>query len=220
MANNSTIESFAARLEKLERENRRLRAALLAVLVLATSALLMGSQAETKPGPVKATSIGLYDQGGKLRGTISDKGLALFDEKGMRLSLGVEDGLGLTLLDKKCRRRVELLLAKEGPVLTFSDAADKQRVALVATADLSSLVLSDGNNRPGMTLGVGSNEGSSIVLTDKKGRRRAALAVSEGAPALVLTDENGKTRASLSSAKGKASLELRDDQGKVLFSKP
>jgi hypothetical protein len=67
MSSTLDVESLAARLEKLERQSRRLRAALLTALVLPTAAFVMGGQAETKPGPVKATGIGLSDLDGKPR---------------------------------------------------------------------------------------------------------------------------------------------------------
>jgi hypothetical protein len=217
-----TPESLAARLDRLEGQNRRLRAGLLGVVVVAATALLMGGRADSRPAPIKATSINLYDADGELRGTISDEGIAFFDETGMRLSLGraPAGGPGLTLLDGHGKRRVGLFLCKEGPVLAFSDASERQRVALAAKGGLSSLVLSDEANRPGVTLGAGTREGSSVVLTDMQGRPRVGLCLDSNDPALLLMDENGKTRASLSSLKNKVSLELLDEDEQVLFSKP
>jgi hypothetical protein len=99
------LGAVVARLEKVERQNRRLRGAGIAVVVLAAAGLLMG-QAMPKARIVEAEGFVLKDGAGKVRAELAvteDRpGLALYDENGKPravLSVG-KAGPGLGLYDE------------------------------------------------------------------------------------------------------------------------
>ena len=120
------LAAVVARLEKVERQNRRLKTAGIAVLVLAAAGLLMG-QAMPKARTVEAEGFVLKDERGEVRAKLAmDKGrpmLALSDEHGMpRVGLLVDkDGPMLGMGDEYGMPRVELSVSKEGPRLILAD---------------------------------------------------------------------------------------------------
>ena len=121
--------SVLERLEKLERQNHRLKRAGLIVMVLAAATLLIG-QAALK-WKVEAQSFVLKDENGKVRAELGMAGhgplLALYDEDGARRAvLGIaERGPGLFLLDSTQRRRAAFGVVDKGPVLILFDEEGK-----------------------------------------------------------------------------------------------
>jgi hypothetical protein len=81
----SELAAVVARLEKVERQNRRLRGAGIAVLVLAVAGLLMG-QAMPKARIVEAEGFVLKDGAGKVRAEL------VVDKDGPVLRLSDENG--------------------------------------------------------------------------------------------------------------------------------
>lgn len=117
--------SVHERLEKLEKQNRRLKRAGLVVMVLAGATLLIG---QAKPQwKVEAERFVLMDANGKVRAelgmAVHGPHLAFYDEAGTRRAvLGiVQKGPGLFFLDTTQKRRVAMGLAEKGPVLFFFD---------------------------------------------------------------------------------------------------
>lgn len=97
------LEPLLQRVEKLERENRRFRALLLAATVILAGLMVMGL---TLGDPIiGAEAFTLVDQGGSLRGMLAmvqnEPTLALFDNEGrMRVGLSVvSDAPQLVLYD-------------------------------------------------------------------------------------------------------------------------
>ncbi len=125
------LAAVVARLEKVERQNRRLRGAGIAVVVVAVAGLLMG-QAMPKERIVAAEGFLLKDARGKVRAKLSvDKDrpmLALADEHEMpRVGLSVDkDGPMLAMGDEYGMPRVELSVGKEGPRLILADENGKR----------------------------------------------------------------------------------------------
>lgn len=124
----SEISTFTARLDALERENRRWkRVALLVVAALAATALLGMSAPPSKTLDVELLRV--VDGHGKVRGVIGmgDEGptISLFDENGkLRANLGVaKEGPSLDLLDTAESPRAQLMVdGKQDPHLDFTDA--------------------------------------------------------------------------------------------------
>lgn len=98
----SDIQSLAARIEKLESQNRWFKRGACATLLLFGSVLLMG-QAKSLPDDIEARSFVLRDSSGIKRAELTmgkdDPVLSFFDSKGVQSSL-VSDGLVL-LADPK-----------------------------------------------------------------------------------------------------------------------
>ena len=114
----STAESLERRIEKVERENRRLKIAALTALLGLGGVFSLGAAA-SPPQKLEAETIVLRDATGK-----------------SRIILGVdEEGPGIAFLDAKGKLRLNLGLAKDGPALDLLDAAEHPRATLLLTED-------------------------------------------------------------------------------------
>ncbi|MFI5342135.1 MAG: hypothetical protein ACHQ7N_20145 [Candidatus Methylomirabilales bacterium] len=170
------LVAVVARLEKVERQNRRLRGAGIAVLVLAAAGLLMG-QAMPKTRIVEAEEFVLRDAAGKVRAMLG----------------ATKDWEGLNLYDENDRVRVRLDLRKDGPGLTLYEENGKVRADLGAIKAGPRLILYDENGKPRAGLSVGLL-GPGVYLAAEDGVPRVWLAAWKNIrPGLVLLDENGKT---------------------------
>jgi hypothetical protein len=129
------FEALAVRVETLENQNRWLRRAGLAMLVLGAAITVMGQARPTRT--VAAESFEVRDAEGHTRAT-----------------LGMEVGSPmLVLYDQSGRRRVILFVDGRGqPVLEFKDAADNSTVSLIAYAD----------HGPGLWLSPGASKSLSL----------------------------------------------------------
>ena len=178
------------RLEKLEKQNRRMKQAGALVLILAAALVLMGQAPATRT--VEANDFVLKDESGKVRGrlymTALGPSFALLDENGkQRASLGVlADMPGLSLFDANGRGRVGLVNGPSGPGLALFDANEKKRASLHLVA-----------------------EGPGFYLHDASEKGRAGLFLLADGPRLTLYDGNEKVRASLVGT----TLKLSDEEG-------
>jgi hypothetical protein len=121
--------SVLERLEKLEKQNRRIKRAGLAVMVFIGAALLSGQA--SVPWKIEAERFVLRDSTGKVRGELGMTGhgplLTLYDNDGaQRAAFGIaEKGPGIFFLDAIQKRRVALGVVEKGPVLAFFDQDGK-----------------------------------------------------------------------------------------------
>jgi hypothetical protein len=227
------------RLEKLERQNRRMKLAGLGAMVIAGAFVLMGQASGPRTPPeVRAKSFVLVDANGETRARLymsaSAKGpeLDLLDAKGNpRVVLGASGTSGgLDLLDAKGNERLTLDGPPIGPALVLSDANGNTRAEMDAFSDSPELDLYDASGKPRAGLGAWP-EGPGLKLYDANGKPRAGLAVTSDGPTLGLDDANGfKTRIGVTGlvtpATGEthktsaASIVLFGKDRKVLWSAP
>jgi len=125
-------KSFSNRLEKLERENRRLKVLGSVVLLGAAGALCMGLTAAPSK-KLEAETIVIKDARGKTQAILSsgDEGPAftLMDQNGkLRVNIDVShEGPGLDLLDGTENPRAQLMVTEDqGPLLNFTDSKGAQ----------------------------------------------------------------------------------------------
>ena len=159
------LEAIVKRLEKVERQNGRLKRAGVLVVALACAVVLMG-QTLTRNRVVEAETFVLRDAGGKLRArlrTLLDSpALAFYDrDETLHLELGLlEDSPFLILYDKGLRNRAQLSLSEDGsPSLSLLDKDWETRAVLGST----SLEVTK-------TGAVTKTAPSSLVLFDKEGK--------------------------------------------------
>jgi hypothetical protein len=142
------LAAVVERLEKVERQNRRLRGAGIAVLVLAVAGLLMG-QAMPRARIVEAEGFVLKDAAGKVWAKLDvfkdGPGLGLYDENGKPRAMlsAFKAGPGLSLFDENGKTRTTLDVFKAGPGLALRDENDKLRAGLVVGKDGPGLALYD-----------------------------------------------------------------------------
>lgn len=143
------LAAVVARLDKVERQDRKLRRAGIAVLVLAAAGLLMGGQAMPKARTVEAESFVLKDGAGKIRAELNLRKdmpvLVLYDENGkFRVMLDAfKDGPGLILADENGKPRAALAVSKVGPALILRDDNGKTRAGLDVLENEPELHLDD-----------------------------------------------------------------------------
>jgi hypothetical protein len=147
--NAPTMEALAQRLEKVEQQNRRLRGAGIAVVVLAAAGLLMG-QAMPRAQTVEAREFILRGAEGKVRADL----------------VAFKDGLALTLLDESGKSRATLAVDKPGPRLSLYDENGKPRARLAVYEDGPALILLDENGMFRVSLLV-RKAGPMLLLHDE-----------------------------------------------------
>jgi hypothetical protein len=169
-----------ARLEKLERENKRFRR--LGVTAVVVAAALAGMYATRTvplrdhagvPGVVKAHELEIVDSRGKAR---------------IKLTT-VMGGTYVTLLDSQGTTREGMFLGSDGsPHIALDDAQVKARLSMDVDSDGSPNVsLSDAQGQVPLDLGVGSDGSSEVRLSDTHGMPRAVVGVlADGSPYVTL----------------------------------
>jgi hypothetical protein len=210
MENNREKQSLEIRIERLEKQNHRLKLGALTVLIAFISVSLLGQTKQTKkpapkspaapgapvtPDQIEAHSFVLKDSNGKVRAELSmtgtGPGLKLRDEAGTALvTLSLNDG------------------APQGPLLLMSDPQHKA----------------------GVSISVLSGNGSQLSLVGERPDIQARMAVAPAGTSFEMSDADGFTTSignGLQASKGKqpkqttaASISLYGKDRKLLWSTP
>lgn len=216
---------LVARVERLERQNRRLRRALVSVAVLTAAGLLMAPAPRTPPKPVRTSELQIVDDQGVARISMrvaanGDPKLLVTAAAGDAIELGMNEGhpeLSLRALD---RAKAVLGIEKDGPALDLAsadgsrtakvraggslglfvgDTTGGRRAASVTLGDTGpsvSLVSPDESGSPAIALQLSSPFGPLLAVT--KGLASASLNVSpDQDPSVTITDGKGRDRAVL-----------------------
>ena len=196
--------NLESRVERLERQNRWLKAggavALSAVLIV----FLMG-QAASVPDEIKAQRFTAVDEKGRTRavliGTLTGSFLSLQDDKGNeRVSLSVSDGVGPHLIfngeDKTMSPRIELVSSPFMSSLHLRKGRMDAFLALDPSAGVN-FSLSHKILTGSATWLAADSRGTSLRLTDDKGKIRVSIGVTESGPGLSLFDNKRMERARL-----------------------
>jgi len=151
-----TLQALADRVNKLEVQNRRLKLAGLAVVIMASAVLLMGQARSSRA--VEASEFRLIDANGKTRA---------------RLAVGVGGGPTLTFFDSKDLPVAGIDGGKE-PSLFLTGWDSAAHILLRITKDSYGLDLAD--KRPRATLSV-SNNSTGLDFWDEYGDPQATMSV-------------------------------------------
>ena len=183
------------RLDRLERQNRRLERAVLVAMAAVGALVLMGlagpQKGDASAQTVKAQKIILRDSRGKIRASLGAS------EAGGELVLYGPDG----------DARVQLFNEPHGSALKFIDRAGKLRAGLAEGSKLAGLAFYNTEGKEQAELAVDA-DGPIVALSDKQESRRAALRLEAEEPALTLFDAEGRSCAALGDA-----LEIFDGSG-------
>jgi hypothetical protein len=205
------------RLDRLERENRRLRRfgnmtlVGIAIVVGVTVAMFWYSGrfgfAGGVPESVAARQFTLRDADGSTRGV---------------WGVGEDGTVRLQLSDARGRPRVRVSLLADGSSgLSFADSTDHKVVVLGAFPDQStSFVMSDRAGVARAVLGISSAGASNLVFADRDGSTKAGLGVdSRGQSSFTLTDR-GARQAEEAPPEADTTDEAADSQPPVAPSRP
>ena len=183
-------KEILTRLERLERENRRLkRGALVGVAVAASLIALFGllGQAQTtqQKGPATRTKKPVAPAAAPA----SPPPAPFVMPKNIEAE-------SFVLKDANGRVRAELAMSGEGPSLKFRDQGG---AALVTLSLLDSapggplLLLSDGQHRASLSMSVASGQGSQLSLMGERADIQAHIGVTPDGTEMELTDKDGFT---------------------------
>ena len=219
------VDALARRVDRLERENQRLKGAGAAVVLGIVAVFLMGQAAPNTP-TIEAQRFVLKDKGGKIRAVLGEGsaaeplGLVLYDKnQKLRAALGlrVDDSSPiLQLVDERVPGWAELhpagltITGKGSASIGLSDDSSPTLRLLDARvpggAELGPGGLTVMGKGPAVTLGA-----SALRFADKDTWTRAELSLSDvdNAAMLQFYDPRGNARARIGAAsEGKASLVL------------
>jgi hypothetical protein len=192
-----TLDSLTRRLERLERDNRRLRR-MGAGLLIGLSALLLTAQALPPARIVEAQHFVVKDAAGKKRAELTTS----------------EAGPELVFVDTIGRRKAALGLSLGEPHLVMHSydgygTVPVQTLRAALMREASSISLSDAKGKQ-VRISL-FDDASSIILSDRRGNNRLALALDDdGTPALLLRDADATTRLELGLIGNDPFVALRD----------
>jgi len=226
----TAVEVLARRVERLERENRRLKGAGTAVVLGLVAVFLMGQAVPTRP-TIEAQRFVLKDKGGKIRAALGEGsadeplGLVLYDKnQKLRAALGLrvdDSSPTLQLVDERVPGWAELhpagltITGKGSASIGLSDESSPTLRLLDArlpgSAELGPGGLTVMGKGPAVTLGMYGGTQPLLRFTDRDTWTRAELSLSDvdNAAMLQFYDPRGNARARIGAAsEGKASLVL------------
>jgi len=181
------LNKVIARLEKVEKENRRMKRVGLACLLVGASVAVMG---QTRP-PVRnieAQSYVLQDASGTKRAE-------LVLESG---APGEEPSPVLRFLDRKGSEALSL---------------SPTRLELAGKSDLGpDIILDDAKGTPRVDLGLEHNL-PFVLLNDDKGIIRVDMGLERGDPALVINDDKATPLVGFGLSQGKPSISVNGHDG-------
>jgi hypothetical protein len=195
-----TLQALADRVNKLEVQNRRLKLAGLAVVIMASAVLLMGQARSSRA--VEASEFRLIDANGKTRA---------------RLAVGVGGGPTLTFFDSKDLPVAGIDGGKE-PSLFLTGWDSAAHILLRITKDSYGLDLAD--KRPRATLSV-SNNSTGLDFWDEYGDPQATMSVDKSSGNITFRNARGKVSSQWVDSRATGpSLVLYDKSEKAVWSAP
>jgi hypothetical protein len=192
MAETPNLNSLYARLEKLERQNRRMRRIGIAVFVLVVAVVTLGQTHSSSPTVIEANEFRLTDAAGKVRGELSANSdsatFKLSDAQGHPTAMlsSTVDATYLWLMPPHSTSQVFLAAGPKAGMLVDGGAG---RLRLRADLDEASP-----KDSPGPSFIVEDNDGYSAtigrsnIMTSKPGQEKNATP----AASLVLLDMHKK----------------------------
>ncbi len=217
----SSLETLANRVAKLEAQNRRLRKTGIAALVVAAAVIAMGQAPAKKI--IEANEFVLKDAAGKTRARLDMEvgrpTLALLSAGGLPIAaLAGGDEPFFTLQKPGTTEQVQLGASKAFVGLAIYDK--EIRAGLSLQKGVAALDIADEKGRVQLSLSGSSTEtnmttGPGLTIHDPDGKAFVSLGLSPlGAGAdLTMHESGGNQSVLLSTFQGKPSLTLTDNEG-------
>jgi len=188
------LEAVVERLERVEKQNRRLKLAGIVALVLVGAVGLLAAAAP-HARTIEAERFVLVDRHGIERAVLAP-GQYFPGQEEEDVSF-----LGLSLFDEQGKMRVALVATENSPAnesygLFFLGADAGPQAGLGVDADIAQLLFRDGKGNAPVWLTGGSPGGGMLTLTDDEGKHEIHLKA--GLPSVLrFSDEENKARIKL-----------------------
>lgn len=219
------MKSLVARVECLERENRRLKRVAASVAVVLTAAVLLTAAASKSPpkSPPKAlrvTDLEVVDGKGVTRialkvGTNGEPKVTLASAAGDAIELGMTESRPVLSLHGKNRGKAVLEIEDDGPDLSL-ESADGAQTAKLHAGDPLGVFIDDSTSPRRMASVFLGDHGPSLSLVSPDEPGAPAIAVQLSSPfGPLLAVTHGLASASLNvSAEEDASVTITDEKGR------
>ena len=190
-------DPLIARIEKLEKKQRRLHFGISGLSLALLGVLILGA---TNQGGNSSRQLQVRDSSGKLRASLGvessgDVVLRLNDAKGnVRSVLGVNRAgqPGLTFYHQKKKPAIELSVANQQPELRLQDAKGKTALTLQAATNAPLLSMSDANASQRVALGAKGKQTIFSLSDASKRKRLSFVARPNGRSFIEMWAANGK----------------------------
>jgi len=175
----STIQE---RLDKIEKQNRRLQRYVVMFSLLLVPLFLLGAKQ------------GLQDV---QFGQISAQGLTIRDGSGNQLIIigaNKEEGIGINIYNQAGQRVMTLGVPADGKGngIMVSDAEGKPRIGLGMDKGLPGIALVDEKGSKVLAMGGSAKDGYGMLISDDKEVQRIGLGFKDGTAGIMLYDEKGQ----------------------------
>jgi hypothetical protein len=204
------LDVLARRIDRLDRDNKRLKTAMKVFIAAAVIVALTGEGGPTHaPKVLEAESFVLVDAKGAARAVLTSAS---------------DDNVGLRLVDAAGKVRIALEVEPDGePYIFLSDGAEKRRIAITVNKDGSpGMSLLNGNERAVLGMSAPEKRGGGILLGDGTGKVLGAFGTdSNGFTALSLRAKDDQPRALLAVTSDSSSiLKFYNKEGATVWKAP
>jgi hypothetical protein len=227
-----SLDDLRARLERLERQNLRMKAGGLFALTVLSVLLISGAEPREVPNSLDARRFRVLDRDGKVRVLVGvdddgSTGFHLMNRQGVErlrmVSSSKDEHTSLAILNAKENEALNLIFDSKGTgAILVRDPSDALRIVLGTAPDgTAALGLADRSNER-LTIGA-DTEGLASVKLRGSGNEAIGLTMNpDGRGVLYLRADDPLSRTGISMTKdGLSLLEMRrknGDQSAVLFS--
>ena len=199
--------TLTERMDKIEKQNRRLKS-YMAVLSVSLFALVwMGAKA------------GLHD--GHFRQIIAE-GISIVDDTGKEMILigsKKEEGTGIRILNKAGKRIVGIGITADdiGSGIIVADKEGRPRIGLGLDEDIPSIAMTNENGKKILAMG-GDVNGYGLVIMDENEVERAGMGFKKGDVGVVIYDDTGQyVRGMVRQKNGTHYTSYVDENGKEII---
>lgn len=214
MSNQTSLENVQIQLDKLERDNRRLRLGMLALVAATSIVALTGWQDKQEELTLKKLT--LSDGKGNTSHLDATSHVFLKGEKPVMVVNNDDGEPGVVFFDSAAKARLVLGTSPTGAVLSFLDADGINRILMTQQGAEAALKFEAPGSKEGLYIAATSS-GSLLYFEDANEKTRLSLGITPGNPAAItLSDTKGQTRASLQVDDTEQQLAFFDAAGKAL----
>jgi hypothetical protein len=199
--------TLSERMNRLEKQNRRLKTCMAVLSISFLAMVLMGAKA------------GVHD--GHFRQVIAE-GISIVDDTGREIILigsKKEEGTGMRILNKAGKRVVGIGITADegGSGILVADKEGRPRIGMGMDEGVPSLAMTNENEKKILAMG-GDMMGYGFVVMDENEVERAGMGVKEGNVGVVIYDDKGQyVRGMIRQKNGTHYTSYMDENGKEII---